>query len=251
MYYDITYDKLDLFAYTNLAHIKGEIKGIAVAFRGLGAANMLSDNTAIEALRPTVERARRLAEAGIVFFVPYLNPWNWMNAEAVETTDAIISAIISEHKLGEDTPIISTGGSMGGMCALTYMVYAKRTPSACIVNCPVCDVPFHFTERPDLPRTFYSAYRSSGMTLDEALAAHSPLHLADRLPEADYYIFHCECDRAVNIDAHSRKLVAALDGRIPVQFVTIPGRGHCDLTPEAAELYERHILDSAEKKSNN
>ena len=232
MYYDITYDKLDLFAYTNLAHIKGEIKGIAVAFRGLGAANMLSDNTAIEALRPTVERARRLAEA-------------------VETTDAIISAIISEHKLGEDTPIISTGGSMGGMCALTYMVYAKRTPSACIVNCPVCDVPFHFTERPDLPRTFYSAYRSSGMTLDEALAAHSPLHLADRLPEADYYIFHCECDRAVNIDAHSRKLVAALDGRIPVQFVTIPGRGHCDLTPEAAELYERHILDSAEKKSNN
>lgn len=244
MYYEISYDKLDYFAYTNLRHIKGEIKGIAIAFRGLGAAAMINDEAPIEALRPTVERAKRLAEKGIVFFVPYLNPWNWMNAEAAETTDAIIDAIIKERGLGEDIPIISTGGSMGGMCALTYMAYAKRTPAACVVNCPVCDVPFHFTERPDLPRTFYSAYRNSGMTLDEALAAHSPLHLADKLPEADYYIFHCECDRAVNIDAHSRKLVTALKGRVHTEFFTVPERGHCDLTPEMHQKFESFITAS-------
>lgn len=247
MYFEITYDKLDLFAYTNLTHIKGEIKGIAVAFRGLGASAMLSDDITVEALRPTVERAKRLAEAGIAFFVPYLNPWNWMNAEAVETTDAIIDAIIKEHGLSEDVPIISTGGSMGGMCALTYMAYAKRTPNACITNCPVCDVPFHFTERPDLPRTFYSAYRNSGMTLDDALAAHSPLHLADKLPPADYYIFHCECDRAVNIDAHSRKLASALGNRVHTEFYTIPDRGHCDLTPEAHARFEEFIVSSVNK----
>ena len=244
MYYEITYDKLGLFAYTNLAHIKGEIKGIAVAFRGLGAAAMISDDTTVEALKPTVERAKRLAEEGIAFFVPYLNPWNWMNAEAAETTDAIIDVIISEHGLSESTPIVSTGGSMGGMCALTYMAYAKRTPVACVVNCPVCDVPFHFTERPDLPRTFYSAYRHSGMTLDEALAAHSPLHLADKLPDATYRIFHCEADRAVNIDAHSRRLVEALGNRADVVLCTIPDRGHCDLTPEAQEAYERMIVEA-------
>ena len=131
---------------------------------------------------------------------------------------------------------------MGGMCALTYMVYAKRTPASCVVNCPVCDVPFHFTERPDLPRTFYSAYYHEDMTMDEALRAHSPLHLADRMPEARYVIFHCEADRAVNIDAHSRKLVAALGARLPVQFYTVPCRGHCDLTPEMAERYEGYLM---------
>ena len=238
---------LDSFCYSNIAHIKGRIRGICVSFRGLGAAAMISDDTTVEALRPTVERAMRLADEGVVFLVPYLDPWNWMNAEAVETTDAIIDAVIEKCSLGEDIPIVSTGGSMGGMCALTYMVYARRTPCACVANCPVCDVPFHYTERPDLPRTFYSAYCGSGMTMEEALRAHSPLHLADKMPSARYFIFHCDADRAVNIDAHSRKLVEALGERMPVSFRVVEGRGHCDLTPEVAGLFENYILDAVNK----
>lgn len=241
----ITKDSLGSFCYSNLPHIKGAIKGICVSFRGLGGAAMISDDTKVEALRPTVERALRLAEEGIVFLVPYLNPWNWMNEEAVKTTDALIDAVIDSCALSEDIRVISTGGSMGGMCALTYMVYARRTPVACVANCPVCDVPFHFTERPDLPRTFYSAYFNSGMSIDEALRTHSPLHLADKLPDAKYYIFHCEADRAVNIDAHSRKLVEALGGRLTLVFHTVPERGHCDLSPEAAQMYERYIIEAA------
>lgn len=240
----ITPDTLGQFCYSNSEHIEKEIKGICVSFRGLGASGMISDDTEVAALIPTVERAKRLAEAGVLFFVPYLDPWNWLNRQAVETTDAIIDAIIKKHSLREDVRIISSGGSMGGMCALSYMVYAKRTPAACIANCPVCDLPFHFTERPDLPRTFYSAYYSSGMTMEEALRAHSPLHLADRLPEAKYYIFHCEEDRSVNIDAHTKKLLSAIGDRLDVTFHSVAGRGHCALTEEMSAKYEEYIVRS-------
>lgn len=240
----ITKETLDTFCYSNIPHINGEVGGICVSFRGLGATAMISDDTEIAQLRPTVERAKKLADAGVVFFVPYLDPWNWLNDEAVATTDAIIDAIIRALSLPNDIPIVSSGGSMGGMCALTYMVYAKRTPIACVANCPVCDVPFHYTERNDLPRTFYHAYYNSNMPIEAALKAHSPLHLTDKMPDAHYYIFHCEQDRAVNIDAHSKKLVQALKKSRRVTFHTVENRGHCALTPEMSALYDEYIIRS-------
>lgn len=238
----LTYENLADFAYSNDKHVKGKVNGVIISYRGLGACAMISDDTETEALRPTVERALRLADAGYIFFVPYTNPWSWMNEEAVALVDDMIDVLFEHYSLDDTTPIISSGGSMGGMCALTYMVYAKRTPAACVANCPVCDVPFHFTERPDLPRTFYSAYYHSDMTMEEALQAHSPLHLADRMPHAQYRIFHCENDRAVNIDAHSKKFVEALSARMPVTFHTVPEKGHCALTPEMALLYEQYLM---------
>ena len=241
----ITKDNLGQFCYSNVDHIEGEVRGICVSFRGLGNAAMISDDTDHPTLVPIVERAQRLARAGVVFFVPYLDPWNWLNDQAVKTTDAIIDAIIDKFYLTDDVRIVSSGGSMGGMCALTYMVYASRTPIGCVANCPVCDLPYHYTERPDLPRTFYSAYYNSGMTMEEALRAHSPLHLADRMPkEAAYYIFHCEEDRAVNIDAHTKKLLDAIGGRLRVTFHSVPERGHCALTEEMSAKYEEYILEA-------
>ena len=240
----ITYNELSSFAYSNDKHIKGDIKGICISFRGLGAAAMISDDTQIEALIPTVERAKAFAEKNIIFIVPYLDPWNWCNKEAVEITDEIIDVLIKHYSLGDDLPIVSTGGSMGGMCSLTYMVYAKRTPVACVSNCPVCDVPFHYTERPDLPRTFYSAYYNCDMTMDEALIAHSPLHLTDKMPKAKFYIFHCEKDNAVNINAHSEKLVAKLSQTHDVVYHTVADKGHCALTPEMAALFDEYVIRS-------
>ena len=244
----ISYETLDKFAYSNDKHIKGTPKGIVISYRGLGAAAMIDDDTQIEALKPTVERAMKFAEQGVIFFVPYTNPWSWMNAEAVSFVDEVIDVLIDHYSLPDNVPIVSTGGSMGGMCSLTYMVYAKRTPVACVANCPVCDVPFHFTERPDLPRTFYSSYYNCDTSIEEALKMHSPLHLADKMPNAKYYIFHCEQDYAVNIDAHSKKFIAAIGDRLPLVFHSIPERGHCNLTPEMNELFDKYILDAATAK---
>ena len=135
---------------------------------------------------------------------------------------------------------------MGGQSALVYMAYASRTPVACAANCPVCDLPFHFTERPDLPRTLYSAFGTYEGTWQQALESASPTHLADagRMPDADYYIFHCEADTAVNKQKHSDIFVEKMKQTHTVTYCAVPERGHCDLTPEMWQEYNRVIVAS-------
>ena len=149
------------------------------------------------------------------------------------------------YDLPADLPIVSTGLSMGGLSALVYMVYARRTPVACVANCPVCDLPYHFTERPDLPRTLYSAFFNYDGTLQEALRSASPLHLVDQMPkEADYFIFHCEEDKAVNKQTHSDRFVELLSKQHNVHYYAVPDRGHCKLTEEMQNLYHAQIVNS-------
>ncbi len=150
--------------------------------------------------------------------------------------------------MDENIPIVSMGGSMGGQSALVYTVYAKRTPVSCVANCPVCDVVFHFTEREDLPRTLYSALFNEPGTLEDALKSISPLHLVDKMPKVKYHIFHCNQDRAVNIDAHSEKFVSALKQRnYDITYDIVDGRGHCDLTLEMKRAFANYVIDSIEK----
>lgn len=80
------------------------------------------------------------------------------------------------------------------------------------------------------------------------LKTASPLHLADSLPRIPYRLFHCEEDRAVNLQKHSETFVAAMQraGR-DIRLVTVPRRGHCDLTPEAWEQYYAAIEAALEK----
>ncbi|MBQ7922948.1 MAG: prolyl oligopeptidase family serine peptidase [Clostridia bacterium] len=232
----ITMQNLYNFAYCNHNICTKPIKGIVVSFFGLYCCDMYDDSNA---------DGKRYAKEGILYLVPYQNPWAWMNRQNVDYTDELLDVLFKEYDLPEDLPVISTGGSMGGLSALVYMAYAKRTPVACVANCPVCDMPFHFTERPDLPRTIYSAIYTYDCTLDEALRSLSPLHLADKLPkESKYYIFHCDKDGAVNKEKHSDRLVEKMKGSHTVEYFAVPGRGHCDLTPEMWEKYHECAIKS-------
>ena len=190
------------------------------------------------------ERGIWFGEQNIVHVVPYYNPWCWMNPQAVAYVDEIIDVLIDHCQLPEDIPIVSSGLSMGGLCALVYTAKAKRTPAACVANCPVCDLPYHFTERPDLPRTLYSAFYHEEGTVEEVLQRFSPLHLAESMPDVPYYIFHCDMDKAVNKELHSDRLIERLKKNHTVTYHIVPGRGHCDLTDEMKELYLRYIADS-------
>ncbi len=237
----ITYENLRSFTYSNDHLIQGEIKGIVIFFTGLGSQVMYDEDPF---------HGKYLAERGIVWLMPYNTPWNWMNRRAVNFTDELIDVMVKRYGLPEDLPIVSTGDSMGGLCSLTYMAYAKRTPVACVANCPVCDLVYHFNERPDLPRTIYTAYCDVEGTLEEALATGSPLHLleAGKLPQAAYTIFHCEADDAVNIDCHSRRFVAAAEGKLPVTLYAIPDRGHCDLGEKNHEKFLAISVDAILRK---
>ncbi len=234
----ITAENLRSFAYCNNAICRMPVRGIVIEFFGLGNTSMFWDDT---------DTGKFYAEQGILFLVPYNNPWAWMNRQAVAFTDELVDLLFEQYSLPENTPIVSTGGSMGGLAALIYTAYAKRTPKACVANCPVCDLPYHFTERPDLPRTLYSAFWNYEGTMDEALRATSPLHLAraGKMPDVKYTVFHCTADKAVNKDMHSERFLAAMTSR-RIDYRIVKDRGHCDLTPEMWKEYRAAAVSAVE-----
>lgn len=229
----ITMQNLHDFAYCNDRICKQPIKGLVLSFFGLGDARMLTEDP---------DEGHRFAERGILYLVPYQNPWAWMNRQNVAFTDELVDVLWQAYQLPDTLPIVSSGGSMGGLSALVYMVYAKRTPVACAANCPVCDLPYHFSERRDLPRTLYSAFGTYEGTMEEALRSASPLHLIERMPtQAEYFIFHCGGDLAVNAELHSGRFVEQLQKTHRVSYDVVPERGHCDLSPELWAKYDACI----------
>ncbi len=70
----ITYDKLRQFTYSNDLICVKPIKGIVLSFMGLGKAGMFHEDDHL---------ARFYAEKGIIYLIPYNNPWAWMNRQAV------------------------------------------------------------------------------------------------------------------------------------------------------------------------
>lgn len=232
----ITMENLRYFAYCNHNVCKKPIKGIAISFFGLSVDKMYLEDT---------REGWMFGDEGILYVVPYQNPWAWQNKQNVDYTDEILDVLFKEFDLPEDLPIVSEGGSMGGLQALVYMIYSKRTPVACVANCPVCDLPYHYTERVDLPRTLYSAFFNYKGTLQDAMESASPIHLVDKLPtSADYYIFHCEKDGAVNKQKHSDRFIEKFEKNHKVKYYSVPDRDHCDLPDDVRELYFKHMMDA-------
>lgn len=231
----ITFENLRQFAYCNDTVCKRPIKGIAVNFGGLGGANMHDEET---------EEGLFFAEHGVLYVQGYNNPWCWMNKQAVAYTDEVLDVLIAHYQLPQNIPVVAIGASMGGQSALVYAVYAKRTPVACVVNCPPCDLVYHYSERTDLPRTLYSAFFNESGTLEEALSTASPIHLVDQMPDIPYYIFHCEKDDAVNIHKHTDRFVEKMKKDHRVVYHVVPDRIHCDLTDEMLALYRKYAVDA-------
>lgn len=233
----INKDNLRSFAYTNEDKIAGEIKGVVVEFFGLGFQNMFED----------LPQGNSYAEKGLLFVVPYTNPWGWMNRSETGLADEIIDVLFEKLSLPQDIPLIYTGGSMGGLGGIVYTKYSKRTPASCVVSCPVCDLPYHYTERPDLPRTLYSAFYDYDGSFDEALKSASPIHLAHEMPKSvSYHIIHCDEDKSVNIDRHSKIFVSEMKKYgYDITFDICRGRDHCDLSQEMKDKYFSYIFKAS------
>ena len=236
----ITYENLRSFAYVNDRICKTPIKGIVISFFGLGGKDMYDRETDVGVY---------YAERGLLFVIPYANPWAWMNRQEVALADEVIDVLCEKYGLPENVPVVSIGGSMGGLAALVYTRYAKRTPVACVANCPVCDLPYHYTERPDLPRTLYSAFWHEDGKIEDVLKTASPYHLVPEMPRVKYYIFHCEEDKAVNIEKHSNRFVSAMkDAGFDITYHTVPRMGHCALTVEMRNLYLEYAVRAVNGK---
>ncbi len=209
-------------------------KGIVLQFSGLGASGLKAEAS---------DNDKRLMDAGAVVALPYHNPWAWMNDATVAFVDELVDALRARYSLSETSPLIATGGSMGGHGALAYALLSQRRVTACYANCPVCDLPFHYSERPDLPRTMHSAYGSYGDIL-ALLESHSPFDQAAGMPDIPYLILHGEQDKSVNKAAHSDKLVAKLRARgLNVDYREVVEMAHCGpIGPELAADIEAFLL---------
>jgi len=211
-------DKMRQVAWIGDEWVKGPIRGVVLSFHGLGAPGVKT--------QPSTEELGWAQAGGLVVF-PYYGPWSWMNRQARSLVDETVDAVYATFKLSKRIPLISTGGSMGGCSALLYTRYAKRPVSACFANFPVCDTAFHFSERPDLPRTFHSAFVGYKGTLKTLLAEHSPLAQVPAMPDIPYLVVHGDKDTSVGKARHSDRFVAAMRRRkLNVEYIEVPGMGH-------------------------
>ena len=228
---------IEQFAFTNKKLLKNKIKGIVLDFHGLGDGRLRSEVSDFDII---------CAENDILSVFPYYGPWSWMNSNAVKFVDELLVAVCEREEVDiNEIPIISTGGSMGGLSALMYTRHARITPKACFANCPVCDLMFHATERPDLPRTVYLAFNYDNCSLEESMLNNSPFHQAEHMPDVPYYIVHGTADTAVNIKMHSDRFVAAMRkfGK-NITYITVEGMWHCDFSicPEVKKDYFNAII---------
>lgn len=222
-------EKNDLLKYAYVYGGEGNVKQVVLDFHGLGCTELYNEPS---------EYASLCGDRGSIYIFPYYGPWSWMNDTAVKLVDAIVEAVYQKYELPAGLPLISTGGSMGGLSALIYTRYARKTPAACAVNCPVCDLLYHSTEREDLPRTIYQAFAHYEEELEGAVRSASPLHQIGAMPFIPYYIVHGDADKAVNKERHSDLFAAAMKAAgHRVEYREVAGMGHCDLPGEEKNKY--------------
>ncbi len=230
----ITSQNVGLFARTNEHLITSPIRGIVLRFHGLNMTAMLQEDQADEVL---------YARHGLLSICPYAGPWSWMNDVAVRTVDAILAALLAKYQLSKATPIVSSGGSMGGLSAFVYAVHGAYGPVAVAADCPACDLLYHYSERPDVARTVWHAFAHYDTTLEEAMQSASPLHLVGQLPDVPYYMVAGDADEAVSIAHHADRMAAAMTAQgLALTYVRVPGMGHCQMPAEVADGYRSFIL---------
>ena len=215
--------------------IPGPYRGVMVSFHGL-------NNTKLRAAPSSEERM--LAKKGYLIIHPYCGPWHWMNRQAREMVDEIVDAVYEEYGIPDSVPLVTMGGSMGGFCAILYTRYARRPVSACVANCPVTDIKYHFTERPDLPRTFRCAYWGYDNTFEESMTEHNPMDQVREIPDIHFFIMQTSGDRSVSKAHHSDRFVKAMrkSGHRNVVYKEIEGGKHCGPIPAEIQKEKRDFL---------
>lgn len=234
----VRFENIRKFAYVNDDLIGGKINGIIIDFFGLGVQNFY---------RKPLAEDYRFAKKGYLHIVPYTNPWGWMNKREIAYSQKIIDVIVEKYAL-EGVPLVTCGASMGGLGALIFSAECTIKPVACVTNCPVCDLRFHFDEHDDMPRTIYDAFYEEGTDFELNVLRSSPMHRIADLPDVKYTLFQCMQDDDVHPEFHSEKFVPAMRalGRT-VEYIKVPDSGHCGLNEKYLEMYFQKIEDGFSK----
>lgn len=112
----MNYDNLRYFAYSNDVICKRPIRGIVIDFWGMNSTGILNEDP---------ENTRFYAEQGILFLIPYYNPWAFCNRQTVSYIEEVLDVVTAHFDLPKDLPLVYTGNSMGGLTALACTVLCK------------------------------------------------------------------------------------------------------------------------------
>ena len=220
-------------AWVGEEYLKGKIKCVVLSFHGLGATSKGV---------PSSEELEWAKNGGLVIY-PYYGPWSWMNRQSRAMIDELVEAVYFKYNLLKSIPLICIGGSMGGLGSLLYTRYAKRKVTACIANCPVTNLKFHFHERDDLPPTIRHAFLGYKENMNQLFREHSPFNQVSKMPDIPYLIIHGGLDKAVSKKNHSDKLVSAMrKRRLNVIYIEVEQMSHCGPLPfDVFQMYAAFI----------
>lgn len=228
------------YAFINIDTLKRPIKAVCVDFHGYTDATIYSESPA---------RAKVLGEKGIVWVFPYYSVWAWMSRPSQEFNEQVLDAVYRKLQISDNTPLIITGGSMGGLTALCYLVYGKRKAVACAVNCPVTDMTKFFDLVPNTRRAILSAHILDERPLIEIMDVYSPVNLIDKLPEIPYLLIYGEKDELITKNFISQMLEKMSAAGHNVTHLLQKEMTHCDIDghKDAFDAWCNFIIKNAEK----
>lgn len=234
----ISEENISDYAFLNTDTLTYPVKAVCVDFHGYTDATRFSESPA---------KAKLFGENGIAWVFPYYSVWAWMSKSSQVFNEQVLDAVYRKLQIDDETPLIISGGSMGGLTSLCYLVYGKRKAVACAVNCPVTDMSVFFDIVPDARRAILSAHILDERPLAEILEEYSPVNLTDQLPAIPYLLIYGEKDELITKNFMPRFFEKMRAAGHNVTHMVQKDMVHCDIDghKEAFEAWCDFIIKNA------
>ncbi len=208
---------------SNIDLIDGEIKGIALYFTGLGHASV-----------PTTDMvaAPFCAEKGILYILPFYNPWCWMNKRTVNYVDAIVDCAKELYNLDANIPVGIYGGSMGGYNTFHYALKSKHRIVAADLLCPCCNTEYEMSVNPGLLfRSYFDSAMEDTDDFGTYIKENSPVSMVEKLPKIPYRFAVGLRDTVLAPGAHSLLMIERMtEAGHSVERMDYPEMAHCNIS---------------------
>lgn len=161
--------------------------------------------------------------------------------------DLVIDALIEHYDLPADIPVVSTGGSMGGIGALNFTLGSRHNIVSCMAACPCYDILGEynsFAAQSSFPRTYVAAISNYDMSITDALKSITPCENIASMPKVPYYIVCNENDECFDDDGMKVFADDMRDAGLDVTLKFLPGTTHGQFTDEERESYRAFIENS-------
>jgi len=241
----ISPENLSYFCNTNEGYLTGQPRGIVLEVPGLGGGSCLGG---VMDMRPyETPYTKALAEAGLVIAYTFPGPWSYMNRGAVRICDLIVDALRTKYSLSDHSPLIVSGGSMGGLGALIYTADSRHTVTACVAACPRVEASSTAHSFPWQLRGLVSAIAAYEMPLEEALHTISPRHRVSDMPCIPYFIV-CDDEDEVCKPEQITAYVEELRKKTKADIIyhRLPGCKHGEFTPSVRRALTDFIIHSSQ-----